>query len=214
MSENIKISDSDNSNNENNKISDSDNSNIDNTNISNINIIINKTKDSSNILYTFAIISIITGGVIFLSAVILIIIFFYKKRKPSSSQHPSQHSRSPSEIIDLSINYRNEFPLYEYEPRIDKINPIIIIFLLPIFETKILVDYDKTIDELIKFYFKIIKRPDLYGDQSITFLINARNICPPYPNESVETLLNKIDPQRTVKIIVSDIEDKIGDLSA
>ena len=220
---NIIISDNDNLNADNNlsssnflnikniTISDSDNPNTENINIPNTSyIIIYKNKDSSSILYTFAIVSIITTGVIFITAIIAIIIYICRKKKLTPTQRPSLPSHSPSELIDLSYNYRNQFPIYEYEPKIDKKNPIIIIFSAPGFgETKILADYDKTIEELIKFYFIIIKRPDLYGDKSINFLINGSVILPPYPNDSIETLLNNIDNYRTVKIVVNDPEDKI-----
>ena len=192
-------------------ISDSDNPNTENINIPNTSyIIIYKNKDSSSILYTFAIVSIITTGVIFITAIIAIIIYICRKKKLTPTQRPSLPSHSPSELIDLSYNYRNQFPIYEYEPKIDKKNPIIIIFSAPGFgETKILADYDKTIEEFIKFYFNIIKRPDLYGDKSINFLINGSAILPPYPNDSIETLLNNIDNYRTMKIVVNDPEDKI-----
>ena len=220
---NIIISDNDNLNADNNlsssnflnikniTISDSDNPNTENINIPNTSyIIIYKNKDSSSILYTFAIVSIITTGVIFITAIIAIIIYICRKKKLTPTQRPSLPSHSPSELIDLSYNYRNQFPIYEYEPKIDKKNPIIIIFSAPGFgETKILADYDKTIEEFIKFYFNIIKRPDLYGDKSINFLINGSAILPPYPNDSIETLLNNIDNYRTMKIVVNDPEDKI-----
>ena len=39
---------------------------------------------------------------------------------------------------------------------------------------KILIDPNKTVTELIKFYFKIIRRQELFGDQSIRFLFNAQ----------------------------------------
>ena len=100
--------------------------------------------------------------------------------------------------------------LHEHEPMTEKRNPIIFIFeTTSQTKVRILIDSDKTIDELIKFYFDELKRPDLYGKQSIWFLINEKNIIPPYPKESLEKLLNKIDNYKTVKIIVNDSEDKI-----
>ena len=100
--------------------------------------------------------------------------------------------------------------LHEHEPKIKKKNPITFILeTTSQTKVKILIDSDKTIDELIKFYFDEIKRPDLYGEQSICFLINGKNIIPPYPKESLDKLLDKIDNNKIVKMIVNDSEEKI-----
>ena len=74
----------------------------------------------------------------------------------------------------------------------------------------ILIDSNKTIDELIKFYFKTIGRFDLYGDKDIFFLINGKNISPPYPKELVETLKNKVVDYETIRIVVQDNNDKMN----
>ena len=74
-------------------------------------------------------------------------------------------------------------------------------------ETRILIDYNKTIDELIRFYFNNIGRPDLYGDPSIYFLIGGNNITPPYTKAAVETL-RKFE-LKSIRIIVEDSQDKI-----
>ena len=41
---------------------------------------------------------------------------------------------------------------------------------------EIFIEKDKTIDELIKLYFKEINHPELYGDSSILFLYNGEII--------------------------------------
>ena len=100
--------------------------------------------------------------------------------------------------------------LHEHEPKIKKKNPITFILeTTSQIKVKILIDSDKTIDELIKFYFDEIKRPDLYGEQSIWFLINGKNIIPPYPKESLNKLLVRYDNCKIVKMIVNDSEELI-----
>ena len=97
-----------------------------------------------------------------------------------------------------------------HEPFNDKDNPMIIIFQNPGFDdSKILIDSSKTIDELIRFYFKINGRKDLYGDKSIIFLIGGKPILPPYPKENIATLKSKITKSETIKIVVTDIDDKM-----
>ena len=87
---------------------------------------------------------------------------------------------------------------------------MVIIFQNPGFDdSKILIDSSKTIDELIRFYFEISKRKDLYGDKSIIFLIGGKPILPPYPKENIATLKSKITKSETIKIVVTDIDDKM-----
>ena len=86
-----------------------------------------------------------------------------------------------------------------------------VIFQNPIFgDYNILIDSNNTIDELIRFYFEISGRSELYGDRSIIFLIGGRSILPPYPNDTVETLKNRIvnsENSETIKIIVQNNND-------
>ena len=97
-----------------------------------------------------------------------------------------------------------------HEPSNNKDNPIMIIFQNPGFgDSNILIDSSKTIDELIRFYFKISEREDLYGDESIIFLIGGKHIVPPYPKENIATLKDKITKSGTIKIVVVDNDDKM-----
>ena len=85
-----------------------------------------------------------------------------------------------------------------------------IIFQNPGFgDSTVLIDSNKTIDELIRFYFNISERKDLYGDKSITFLIGSKIIVHPYPKDSVVTLKKRIANSRTIKIVVDDRNDKM-----
>ena len=107
-----------------------------------------------------------------------------------------------------NISNRVKLTIYEHEPQNDKENPMKVIFQNPIFgDYNILIDSNKTIDELIRFYFEISGRSELYGDRSIIFLIGGRSILPPYPNDTVETLKNRIVNSETIKIIVQNNND-------
>ena len=165
------------------------------------------------------IIDIIVGGALVIITIIIIIYCSFKirhelrnnvepkKEKNSSlrvySEKPkkidSTSSRNnnftPTSNSPITIKYKS--PIFEHEPYNEKDNPIIIIFQNPRFG-----DSNKTIDELIKFYFEIIERKDLYGDENISFLIRSNLIIPPYPKESIETLKNNINKSGAIRIIV------------
>ena len=69
---------------------------------------------------------------------------------------------------------------------------------------KILIDTNKKMKDLIKCYFEIIKKPDLYGDESIRFILNANFI----PQNSENLIKNYVKKDNEV-IIIADEEDKI-----
>ena len=71
---------------------------------------------------------------------------------------------------------------------------------------RIIIDPNKTIRELIKFYFEKIKRPELFGDKSIRFILNA-NLIMHDSNNTIKSYLNKKMTMNT--IVVDDLEDKI-----
>ena len=111
---------------------------------------------------------------------------------------------------EKNINNTQSSPIIVHEPENEKENPFIIIFVNPgIGNKSILIDSNKSIEELIRFYFEVIKRQDLYGDKNISFLKDAKVISPPYPKESIETLTNKIVTSKTLKIVVADLQDKM-----
>ena len=86
-----------------------------------------------------------------------------------------------------------------------------VIFQNPGFgNTNILIDSSESLDELIKFYFEINGRIDLYGDKSIIFLIDRKCIVRPYPKEPVGILVNKVINSKNIKICVDDNDDKMN----
>ena len=100
--------------------------------------------------------------------------------------------------------------IFVHKPQTDKDNPIIVIFENQGFgDSEILIDSKESINELIRFYFQINRRLDLYGDKSIRFLGDGDCFMPPYPETPVETLINKYVNSKTIRIVVNDIDDKM-----
>ena len=61
-------------------------------------------------------------------------------------------------------------------------------------------------EELIKYYFKIIKRIGLFGDESIVFLLNSKII----KRDSKDKINDYIKNENQGRVIVvTDLEDKI-----
>ena len=71
---------------------------------------------------------------------------------------------------------------------------------------QILIDPYKIVTELIKFYFEIIKRPELFGDLSIRFLLNAYLLSHD-SKDLIINYINKFDDFNT--IVIDDLDDKI-----
>ena len=139
---------------------------------------------------------------------------YFKKEREESSQPPS-----PTQLIrihnftvsNMVINNESERKIFEHKLEMEKDNPLKIIFQNPGFgDSNIYIDSSESIDELIRFYFEINKRLDLYGDKSIIFLIDSKCIMPPYSKEPVGTLVNKVVNSKTIKICVDDNDDKMN----
>ena len=178
------------------------------------------TKSSSS-MPTWLIIFISVAAVV---AVVVIVIFCCicdcPLKRWASKWRRKQHSQPPSPsqlnqihnftISNMEMNNENEQRIFEHKPEMEKDNPFKVIFQNPGFgESNIYIDSSESIDELIRFYFEINKRLDLYGDKSIIFLRDAGCIVPPYPKDPIGTLINKQVNSRTIKIIVNDGDDKM-----
>ena len=197
----------------------SDNSNI---NKSNDDIINDNTKSSSSISIG-VIIGIVASGIVVILAITIIIcykcgyrfkkcIFPFGKSFSSIPQNPKVNEDFNKPKIDNSSNKtRIEPTIFEHNPLSHKDNPFKITFVNQNFgdDVNILIDSKETIDELIKFYFEICERSDLYGDKSIQLLVNGDNIRPPYTKDFVETLKSKHVNSESIKIIVIDNESKM-----
>jgi len=192
---------------------------IDKTDSSNNDFTSNITKSSSSISIG-AIIGIIAGGIVFILGVIIIICYkcgFSCKncisRLKQSSSNPTTSPINQTQnttIAHLTNNNTNESKIIRHKPESDIDNPILVIFQNQgVGDFQILIDYNESIDELIRFYFEINGRSDLYGDQSIRFLRGGECFTPPYPKKLVGTLVNKIVKSKTIKICVDDNDDKM-----
>ena len=100
---------------------------------------------------------------------------------------------------------------YEYEPYVKRKNAKIKILLVTTGQKKlkILIDPNKAMTELIKFYFEVIKRPELFSDQSIRFLFNSFFI-PHNSKDLIRKYINKYNYVNT--IVINDLEGKIQPL--
>ena len=67
---------------------------------------------------------------------------------------------------------------------------------------KIIINSDNTIKELIRFFFQTIKRPDLFGNDSIYFLINGGRLKHDSNDLIKKYIENKYDH---ITILVNDI---------
>ena len=166
----------------------------------------NNNTNSSNKSSFETILSIILG-IIFFTGIVLLIIYFYKKKKKDSSLlRPDESSLDAK----MPILKKSEISTtYEYEPQkmIKDDSDILIIFQKTKSSiVKILINPDKTMQELIKIYFKMINRPDLFGNNSIKFLKN--NECIQHDSyELIKTYFNGINGENI--IIVDDVDGLI-----
>ena len=130
---------------------------------------------------------------------------FCEKKNKKFSQPGPDDSRKKITVIKTSEN-ENNLP-NQHEPGLKKANPILIFFESAEFGTiRLYIDFNKTIDELIRCYFNEIKRPELYRDKSFSFLVDGECLHFPYSKYSkapVENLISKIDPFKTITIVVN-----------
>ena len=118
---------------------------------------------------------------------------------------PQQSSLNTSQISQLSQSTKSSM-IYEFGPKKENKNIIM-------FETtsqnkvNISIDSDKTMEDLIKYYFQLKRRPDLYGDKSINFIMNGNVIL----HNSKDLIKNyiKLEQDKYV-IVVNDVEDKLN----
>ena len=117
--------------------------------------------------------------------------------------------------IYFDIGYTNESGFYEYEPQVNNKNTKIKVRLVTTSQkiVKILINPNKTVTELIKFYFKIIRRQDLFGDPSIIFLFNAKLLFH-NSNVLIKDYIKILNFDDEYRIIIDDLYDKIGSFNS
>ena len=165
-------------------------------------------KSSSNKISIGAIIGIIGEAIILISIVTIIICYCKKKKNetnflliPPPTPLPTHFPGGVSELNIFSITNQGE-------PQVQNEESKVTIQLITTSQERIIIKFDpeKTVADLIKFYFHKINRPELFGDMNIRFLLNAEIL----KYDSKELIKNKINKKNEVNtIVVDDLEDKI-----
>ena len=109
------------------------------------------------------------------------------------------------------IKDANEEKIYEYitENDCEKGNKIKVTFMNTAgSKVIILINPNRTTEELVKYFFKIIQRPDLYKEENICLLINGGNIDRKSKNE-IKSLFQLSDEKKELIIIVDDSDEKL-----
>ena len=73
------------------------------------------------------------------------------------------------------------------------------------YKTKIFIDPKNTMEQLIKCYFKIIKKPELFGDKNVRFLLNGNFI----PQNSQQLISEYLMGDNNLFILIDDLEERI-----
>jgi len=136
-----------------------------------------------------------------------------KKKKPPIDTSSIDICYKNEPYLNFDVGYINKPIIYEYEPQVKSENTKIKIILetTSLMKVQILIDPYKTVSELIKFYFEIIKRPELFGDLDIRFLLNAKLLN----HNSKDLIKNYINIRKDVNtIIIDDINDKIKSIKS
>lgn len=174
---------------------------------------------SSNKISTGIIIAIIAGIIVFI-AIIAIIVFCICKKKCGRAKDPPTDTtiviNPPDEgtIKGMSnitqIKDANEEKIYEYitENDCEKGNKIKVTFMNTAgSKVIILINPNRTIKELVKYFFKIIQRPSLYKEENICLLINGGNIDRKSKNE-IKSLI-QLHEEKELIILVDDSDEKL-----
>jgi surface protein len=156
------------------------------------------------------IIGIIIGGIVIIGGIIAIIIYCIKKNKIC---HPPENS-STNVTVKQHLNTKTEINQLipdeevEYEPNAKSDSQKIGVIFATTFQKniKIIIDPNKSIHDLIKFYFDYIKLPELFCDPSINFVKNA-NMIEANSKNSIKKYMKKMD--EIFIILVNDTDDKI-----
>ena len=187
-------------------ISQTDSSSSEETNITipsnNTQTFSSKNSSSSSI----GIIIGIIGGVVAIIAAVTIIICCCKKKKEIPLDPPNDSTTNS--IISSPITSTKPELIYEYEPEKQSANKKTIIFeTTGQYKVQISIEPEKTMEELIKYYFEVRKKKELFGDKTISFMMNGNIIFQDSKN-LIKTYLNKKNDVNI--ILVNDVEEKLN----
>ena len=166
---------------------------------------IKKSTNSSSKISVIAIIGIIVGMMVVFYCVLIVICCKIKMGKHNTYFQMYYSNKAFYDEYTFFEIFQNE---YVYEPEVKDHKKQIKIFLSGAshLEMDILINPDKTLTELIKFFFEKIKRPNLFGDKSIRFIFNYKHVSHD-SKELIRKFINKNNEENT--IIIDDLYNKI-----
>ena len=120
------------------------------------------------------IIGIIVGEIVIV-IIFVVVIICWRRRKQATYPPTNDDSAIASPTSETTADKdSNTSMIYEYQPENHTKNKLIIALeTTSQYQINILIESDQTMEELIKFYFETIKKPELFGDNSIRFLLNS-----------------------------------------
>mgnify|MGYP002627258007 CR=1 FL=1 len=140
----------------------------------------------------------IIAGVIFLIILVTVIICLCCRKKKQIKETINDLDETEA---DLSIEK------YIFEREKPKVNPRTFLFLTTgQMKLYITIEADKKMEDLIKFYFQIIKKPNLYNDKDIIFVKDARTIN----HNCKDSVAQYFKEKNSNVIMVVDQEDKLS----
>ena len=157
---------------------------------------------------SFALIIGIIAGEVVIVIIFVVVIICWKRRKQANYHSTNNDTAIDSHGSDLTVDKdSNTSIIYEYQPENTSKNKLTIALeTTKQYQINILIGVDKTMEELIKFYFESIKKPELFNDNSIRFLLNSFVI----EHNSKKSIKEYIGKHSNVKkIIIDDLENKI-----
>ena len=140
----------------------------------------------------------IIAGVIFLIILVTVIICLCCRKKKQIKETINDLDETEA---DLSIEK------YIFEREKPKVNPRTFLFLTTgQMKLYITIEADKKMEDLIKFYFQIIEKPNLYNDKDIIFVKDARTIN----HNCKDSVAQYFKEKNSNVIMVVDQEDKLS----
>ena len=182
--------------------------------------IISNTNKSKGNISTGAIIGIIIAAVVVLVAIGTVIICCVRRKKTKNKSTPTTNNPNtnandtPPMDEDNSINTlsvsikREDISIKDEKEHKSKNNNNKIKINLSTtnqYKTKIFIDPKNTMEQLIKCYFKIIKKPELFGDKNVRFLLNGNFI----PQNSKQLISEYLMGDNNLFILIDDLEERI-----
>jgi len=169
---------------------------------------INRASKSSGSIPIGAIIGIISAVIVV--GVVIVTICLCRRKKTKPPEGPPQGPPGQQGGSGILQGNQNEITIMNATLANLKTNPEgkkIFIFKTTAQKTvEIEIEEDKNIQDLIKLYFETIKKPELYGDESILFLVNG-NILPLDPNVVIKEKFK--DRNEAIVILIDDNDEKI-----